>query len=129
MIWKNSTGLIVVGAAKGVQRCALALEEILGDYSTGGHVIGKHGDEAFVQKDRQSPWRAIPCRMLYSVEGSQTHIYAWSKNVTEAGSGHLDHGQRVSCPDDLAVGRRHAGRAAKADPDHADRKGRADQRS
>ena len=34
----------VIGAAKGVQRAALAFEEILGDALTGGHVIGKHGD-------------------------------------------------------------------------------------
>jgi glycerate-2-kinase len=42
--------IIVVGAAKGVQRCALGLEEILGPYLTGGHVIGKHGDTLECQK-------------------------------------------------------------------------------
>ena len=42
--------VIVVGAAKGVQRAALALEEILGDYLTGGHVIGKHGDPLICKK-------------------------------------------------------------------------------
>lgn len=36
--------VFVIGAAKGVQRAALALEEMLGDALTGGHVIGKHGD-------------------------------------------------------------------------------------
>lgn len=35
----------VVGAAKGVHRAALALEEVLGDVLTGGHVIAKHGEE------------------------------------------------------------------------------------
>ncbi|MCL1831179.1 MAG: DUF4147 domain-containing protein [Oscillospiraceae bacterium] len=34
----------VIGAAKGVQRAAVAFEEILGDALTGGHVIAKHGD-------------------------------------------------------------------------------------
>ena len=37
--------IFVIGAAKGVQRAALALEEILGDRLTAGHVIGKHGEE------------------------------------------------------------------------------------
>lgn len=36
--------VFVIGAAKGVQRAAMALEEVLGDVLTGGHVIGKHGD-------------------------------------------------------------------------------------
>lgn len=36
--------VFVIGAAKGVQRAALALEEVLGDVLTAGHVIGKHGD-------------------------------------------------------------------------------------
>lgn len=35
--------VFVIGAAKGVQRAALAFEEVLGDVLTGGHVIGKHG--------------------------------------------------------------------------------------
>lgn len=34
----------VVGAAKGVQRAALAMEEVLGDCLTGGHVIAKEGE-------------------------------------------------------------------------------------
>lgn len=36
--------IYVVGAAKGVQRMAKAIEDALGEYLTGGHVIGKHGD-------------------------------------------------------------------------------------
>lgn len=36
--------VFVIGAAKGVQRAALAMEEVLGDVLTGGHVIAKHGD-------------------------------------------------------------------------------------
>ncbi|MFZ1756053.1 MAG: DUF4147 domain-containing protein [Caldilineaceae bacterium] len=35
--------IFVVGAGKGVQYTALALEEILGDRLTGGHLIEKHG--------------------------------------------------------------------------------------
>lgn len=34
----------VIGAAKGVQRAAVAFEDVLGDALTGGHVIAKHGD-------------------------------------------------------------------------------------
>jgi glycerate-2-kinase len=37
--------IFVFGAGKGVQRIALALEEILGDHLTGGHVVAKHGDD------------------------------------------------------------------------------------
>lgn len=37
--------IFVFGAGKGVQRIALAIEETLGDRLTGGHVIGKHGDD------------------------------------------------------------------------------------
>lgn len=36
--------IYVVGAAKGVQRMAKAIEDVLGDTITGGHVIGKYGD-------------------------------------------------------------------------------------
>lgn len=42
--------IFVVGAAKGIQRAALALEEVLGDRLTGGHVIGKHGEEILCKK-------------------------------------------------------------------------------
>ncbi|MDD3334322.1 MAG: DUF4147 domain-containing protein [Eubacteriales bacterium] len=42
--------VFVIGAAKGVQRAALALEEVLGDVLTGGHVIGKHGDGNLLHK-------------------------------------------------------------------------------
>ena len=41
---KDYDRVYVVGAAKGVQRAAVALEEALGDVLTGGHVIAKHGD-------------------------------------------------------------------------------------
>lgn len=42
--------VFVVGAAKGVQRAALAMEEVLGDVLTAGHVIAKHGEEIILKK-------------------------------------------------------------------------------
>ncbi len=42
--------IFVIGAAKGIQRAALAMEDILGDYLTGGHVIGKHGEKIICKK-------------------------------------------------------------------------------
>ena len=36
--------IFVFGAGKGVQRVALAIEEVLGDRLTGGHVVAKYGD-------------------------------------------------------------------------------------
>jgi glycerate 2-kinase len=47
---KDYDRVYVVGAAKGVQRAALAMEEVLGDVLTGGHVIGKHGEEILCKK-------------------------------------------------------------------------------
>lgn len=41
---KDIDRVFVVGAAKGIQRAAVAFEEVLGDVLTGGHVIAKHGD-------------------------------------------------------------------------------------
>ncbi len=42
--------IFVFGAGKGIQRVAKAIEEKLGDHLTGGHVIGKHGDEIILEK-------------------------------------------------------------------------------
>ena len=42
--------ILVVGAGKGVQRVARALEEVLGDRLDGGHVIAKHEDDALCQR-------------------------------------------------------------------------------
>lgn len=42
--------VFVIGAAKGIQRAALAFEEVLGDVLTGGHVIGKHGEDIICKK-------------------------------------------------------------------------------
>ena len=42
--------IFVFGAGKGIWRAISALEERLGDYLTGGHVILKHGDEGSSEK-------------------------------------------------------------------------------
>lgn len=42
--------VFVIGAAKGIQRAALAMEEVLGDILSGGFVIGKHGEEVICKK-------------------------------------------------------------------------------
>ena len=42
--------IFVVGAAKGVQRAALALEELLGERLTAGEVICKHGEELICRR-------------------------------------------------------------------------------
>lgn len=42
--------IYVFGAGKGVQRVARAIEEVLGDCLTGGHVIAKHGDEVILER-------------------------------------------------------------------------------
>lgn len=42
--------ILVVGAAKGIQRIARAIEDVLGDRLTGGHVIGKYGDSTDLNK-------------------------------------------------------------------------------
>jgi len=47
----SGTGKIYVfGACKGVQRVAKAIEDILGDRLTGGHVIDKHGNELILER-------------------------------------------------------------------------------
>ncbi len=53
-IGKDINRIFVFGAAKGIQRVALALEEKLGDYLTGGRVIAKHGDELILKKIKVS---------------------------------------------------------------------------
>ncbi len=47
---KEYDRVFVIGAAKGIQRAAVAFEEVLGDVLTGGHVIGKHGEEIICKK-------------------------------------------------------------------------------
>ena len=40
----------VFAIGKGMQRIAKAIEEILGDYLTDGHVVAKHGDDVIMEK-------------------------------------------------------------------------------
>ena len=47
---KDYDRIFVIGAAKGIQRAALAMEEVLGDSLTAGHVIGKHGEKIICKK-------------------------------------------------------------------------------
>lgn len=42
--------VIITGAGKGIQRAVLGIEETLGEYLTGGHVIAKYGDELILSK-------------------------------------------------------------------------------
>ncbi|GAB4559566.1 MAG: glycerate kinase [Anaerolineae bacterium] len=42
--------IYVIGAGKGVQRVAKAIEDVLGDRLTGGHVIAKHGDGIILER-------------------------------------------------------------------------------
>lgn len=42
--------ILVVGAAKGVQLVAKAIEDVLGDRLTAGHVIAKHGDPLVLER-------------------------------------------------------------------------------
>ncbi len=73
--------VIVIGAAKGVQRCAVALEEILGDYLTGGHLIGKHGDGILCKKLGVT-LAGHPVPDEYCEEGCK-RIYEWIRDITE----------------------------------------------
>ena len=47
---KDYDRVLLIGAAKGIQRAALAFEEVLGDVLTAGHVIAKHGEEIVCRK-------------------------------------------------------------------------------
>lgn len=73
--------VIVIGAAKGIQRCAIALEEVLGEYLTGGHVIGKHGD-GYLCKKLGVTLAGHPVPDEYCAEGCEK-IYEWIKDITE----------------------------------------------
>lgn len=42
--------ILVVGAGKGIQRVAKAIEEVLGDRLTGGHIVVKHGDQVDLER-------------------------------------------------------------------------------
>ena len=77
----NYDRVLVIGAAKGVQRAALAFEEVLGDVLTGGHVIGKHGEE-IICKNIGVTLAGHPMPDECCVEGCRK-IEALLGNVTE----------------------------------------------
>lgn len=47
---KDYDRVFVVGAAKGIERAAVAMEEVLGEILTGGCVIAKHGEKRLCKK-------------------------------------------------------------------------------
>lgn len=71
----------VVGAGKGIQRIAEAMEDILGDYLTGGEIILKHGDDTNLQKIHVTHG-SHPTPDKGCVEGCK-RIMALSNRVTE----------------------------------------------
>ncbi len=73
--------IFVIGAAKGIQRAALALEEVLGDHLTAGHVIGKHGEEIICRKIGVT-LAGHPVPDAACVEGCQK-IEALAQDITE----------------------------------------------
>jgi glycerate-2-kinase len=48
--FENINRIFVIGAGKGVQRAAKAIEDILGDRLTGGHIIDKKGCDVILDK-------------------------------------------------------------------------------
>ena len=42
--------IFVFGAGKGIHRAAKAIEDVLGDRLTGGHIIAKHGDDVILER-------------------------------------------------------------------------------
>lgn len=78
---KDYDRVFVIGAAKGVQRAALAMEEVLGDVLTAGHVIGKHGDGILCKKIGVT-LAGHPVPDKYCIEGCKK-IEALAKDITE----------------------------------------------
>lgn len=62
--------IYVFAIGKGLQRIAKALEDILGDRLTGGHVVAKHGDEIIMERIGVT-LGAHPVPDKYCVEGCQ----------------------------------------------------------
>lgn len=73
--------IYVVGACKGVQRVALALEEAFGEHLTGGELIAKHGDECILSRIHVT-FGAHPTPDEGCVEGCR-RIVELSKRVSE----------------------------------------------
>ena len=73
--------IYVVGAGKGVQRVAKAIEDVLGDWLTGGEVISKHGDEPILKRVGNT-YGAHPTPDEGCVAGAKK-ILELSKGITE----------------------------------------------
>lgn len=78
---KDYDRIYVIGAAKGVQRAAVAFEEVLGDTLTGGHVIAKHGDGILCKKIGVT-LAGHPTPDAYCVEGCKK-IEALAQGLTK----------------------------------------------
>lgn len=78
---KDYDRVFVIGAAKGIQRAAAAMEEVLGDILTGGYVIAKHGEEHLCKKI-QVIYAGHPIPDQYGMEGCQK-IEQLARTVTE----------------------------------------------
>lgn len=78
---KDYDRIFVVGAAKGIQRAAVAMEEALGKYLTGGIVIAKHGEEQLCKKI-EVIYAGHPVPDHYCVEACKK-IETLAKCVTE----------------------------------------------
>lgn len=78
---KDYDRVFVVGAAKGIQRAAAAMEEVLGDILTGGYVIAKHGEEQLCKKI-EVIYAGHPVPDQYCVEGCKK-IEALAETMTE----------------------------------------------
>jgi len=79
---KDYDRVFVFGAGKGVQRAAFAMEEVLGDVLTGGHVIGKHGDPMEGCKKIGVTLAGHPVPDKYCVEGCEK-IAGLIRDLTE----------------------------------------------
>lgn len=73
--------IYVVGAGKGVQRVAKAIEDTLGEWLTGGEVISKHGDEMILERIGNT-YGAHPTPDEGCVEGARK-ILALARRTTE----------------------------------------------
>lgn len=65
--------IYVFAIGKGIQRIAKALEEVLGDYLTGGHVLAKHGDTPIMER-LEVTLGGHPVPDKYCVEGCKAII-------------------------------------------------------
>jgi len=77
--------IFVFGAGKGIQRAAKAIEDVLGDRLTGGHVIAKHGDDVILERigvtlaghPVPDDYCAVGCRRILELaEGLNEHDLA-----------------------------------------------------